>query len=140
MCPTICIRGENAYFAIGASGANHIVPCTMQIAGFLLDYNMSIEEAFNLPRINVNETNVITVDPKIDELILKELRKLFKVEIAQNLIFPKLYSCPSGVMRNKDGINSGISDVFSPVAAAIVENELSINNSLFQNKDHLVRA
>jgi len=93
-----------------------------------------------LPRINVNETNVITVDPKIDELILKELRKLFKVEIAQNLIFPKLYSCPSGVMRNKDGINSGISDVFSPVAAAIVENELSINNSLFQNKDHLVRA
>ena len=140
MCPTICIKGENAYFAIGASGANHIVPCTMQIAGFLLDYNMSIEEAFNLPRINVNETNVITVDPKIDELILGELRKLFKVEIAQNLIFPKLYSCPSGVMRNKDGINSGISDVFSPVAAAIVENELSINNSLFQNKDHLVRA
>jgi hypothetical protein len=43
-------------------------------------------------------------------------------------------------MRNNDGINSGISDVFSPVAAAIVENELSINNSLFQNKDHLVRA
>ena len=140
MCPTICIRDEKAYFAIGASGANHIVPCTMQIAGFLLDYNMTIEEAFNLPRINVNETNIITVDPKIDEAILKELRKLFKVEIAQNLVFPKLYSCPSGVMRSIEGKNYGISDVSSPISGAIVESELVINKFLNKKNDETVRA
>ena len=53
MCPTICTEGDRAYFAIGASGANHIVPCTMQIAGFLLDYNLSIENAFNLSLIHI---------------------------------------------------------------------------------------
>ena len=46
ICPTICIEADRAYFSIGASGANHIVPCTMQIAGFLLDYNLSIEDVF----------------------------------------------------------------------------------------------
>ena len=138
MCPTICIKNEKAFFSIGASGANHIVPCTMQIAGFLLDYDFTIEEAFNLPRIDVNETNNITVDSKIDPTTIKELKKYFKVQIAQNIVFPKLYSCPSGVMRNSDGLNFGISDVSSPTASAIVENSFTIN-SLKTDKD-FVRA
>ena len=32
MCPTIAVRAGRALFAVGASGANHIVPCTLQIA------------------------------------------------------------------------------------------------------------
>ena len=136
MCPTICVKNDKAFFSIGASGANHIVPCTMQIAGFLLDYDFTIEEAFNLPRIDVSETNTITVDPKIDVKTVKELKKYFNVQIAQNIVFPKLYSCPSGVLRNSDGLNFGISDVSSPTASAIVEKAFTINTST-TNKDRI---
>ncbi len=121
MCPTICVKDGKSLFAIGASGANHIVPCTMLISGFLLDYNFSIEEAFNLPRIDVNETNVVTADPDLGEEIINELKKHFKVRTLQNLVFPKLYSCPSGVYRSEKNLNFGISDKSSPVAGAFVE-------------------
>ena len=126
MCPTICVNKDKAYFAVGASGSNHIVPCTMQISAFLLDYKLSIEDAFNLPRIDVNESDTITVDPELDDSTLKELMKHFKLKHAQNLVFPKLYSCPSGVYRNTKGVNFGISDVASPVSGASIENFFSI--------------
>ena len=127
MCPTICIEGDRAYFSIGASGANHIVPCTMQIAGFLLDYNLSIEDAFNLPRIDVNENDIINVDASIDIKIIEELEKHFKIVKSQNLVFPKLYSCPSGVLRNSSGTNYGIGDKSSPLAAGKSEDNFKIN-------------
>ncbi len=126
MCPTICVNNGKAYFAVGASGSNHIVPCTMQISAFLLDFELSLEDAFNLPRIDVNESDTITVDPELDEKILKELKKHFNLNYAQNLVFPKLYSCPSGVYRNAKGENFGISDVASPVSGAAIENFFSI--------------
>ena len=40
----------------------------------------------------------------------------------QNLVFPKLYSCPSGVYRdNKTGKTYGISDKNSPTSGAVSE-------------------
>ena len=71
-------RRRQGLFSIGAY-ANHIVPCTMQIAGFLLDYNLSIENAFNLPRIDVNENDVINVDASIDSQIIKELENILSL-------------------------------------------------------------
>ena len=121
MCPTICIKDNNAQFAVGASGANHIVPCTMQISAFLLDYDFTLEKAFNLPRIDVNESDTITVDPDLGKETISNLGKHFKLEYAQNLVFPKLYSCPSGVLRDTNGINYGISDKLSPVAGAAID-------------------
>ena len=99
----------------------------MQIAGFLLDYNLSIEDAFNLPRIDVSENDVINVDTSIDIQIIEELEKHFKVVKSQNLVFPKLYSCPSGVLRNSSGINYGIGDKSSPSAAGKSEDNFKIN-------------
>ena len=122
MCPTVCVKDGEAKFSIGASGANHIVPCTMQLAAFLLDYNLTLEEAFNLPRIDVNETNLITVDPDVGNETINKLSKSFEINIAQNLVFPKLYSCPSGVYRDtKSGNTFGFGDRNSPVAGACSE-------------------
>src|SRR3546814_19744590 len=54
MCPTIATRDGEAIFAVGASGANHIVPCTAQLTALLLDYGMSLEAAFHTPRIDAS--------------------------------------------------------------------------------------
>jgi gamma-glutamyltranspeptidase/glutathione hydrolase len=122
MCPTVCVENGEAKFAVGASGANHIVPCTMELTAFLIDYGLSLEDAFNLPRIDVNETKLITVDPDLGAETIDELSRHFKINVAQNLVFPKLYSCPSGVYRDRKTKKTyGISDKNSPASGAVSE-------------------
>ena len=133
MCPTVCVQDGQALFAVGASGANHIVPCTLQISAFLLDYGLSLEETFNLPRIDADGSQTIRVDPAIGKKTMEKLSKTFQLEIAQNLVFPKLYSCPSGVWRDpKTGTVFGISDKANPVAGAIAEGPFD-----FKPVDHI---
>jgi gamma-glutamyltranspeptidase/glutathione hydrolase len=120
MCPTIATRDGRALFAVGASGANHIVPCTAQLTALLLDYGMSLEEAFHTPRIDASARGSVRADPRMGAAALDELRKHFALEVAQQLVFPKLYACPSGVARDAAGICYGISDVSQPVAGAAV--------------------
>ena len=127
MCPTVCVRDGEALFAVGASGANHIVPCTFQIAAFLLDYGMTLEDAFNLPRIDTGARESIQVDPAVGPETLAELAQEFEIDLAQNLVFPKLYSCPSGVMRDPaSGKTQGCGDRINPVAGAAAEGPFEI--------------
>lgn len=119
MCPTIAARDGEALFAVGASGANHIVPCTSQITALLLDYGLSLEEAFHTPRIDASARGSVRADPAMGEAALAELRKVFEVEVGQLMVFPKLYSCPSGVLRDAaSGTCWGMADKSSPVAGA----------------------
>ena len=119
MCPTVAVRDGRAIFAVGASGANHIVPCTTQLAGWLLDYDMSLEEVFNLPRIDASGVDRVRADPAMGEAALAELAEEFELEVAQRLVFPKLYSSPSGVLHDPEsGLNYGISDIGNPSAGA----------------------
>jgi gamma-glutamyltranspeptidase/glutathione hydrolase len=121
MCPTVCVKDGEALFAVGASGANHIVPCTFQMAAFL-DYEMPLEEAFNLPRIDTGPRESIQVDPAVGPETLAELSREFEIDVAQNLVFPKLYSCPSGVLRDPaTGKTQGCGDRINPVAGAVAE-------------------
>jgi len=127
MCPTLCVRDDQALFAVGASGANHIVPCTMQIAALLLDYDLTLEEAFNLPRIDAGGRDSIRADPALGADVIDALAADFELEIAQNLVFPKLYACPSGVYRDPDGGSSyGMGDKSNPVAGAVAEAPFSM--------------
>jgi len=127
MCPTVCTRDGEALFAVGASGANHIVPCTMQVAAYMLDYGMSLEDAFNTPRIDAGGRGSIRVDPALGEAVLGELAREFDLEVAQNLVFPKLYSCPSGVSRDvKSGHTQGCGDKANPLAGAVAEGRFTL--------------
>ena len=101
----------------------------MQLAAFLLDYDLTLEEAFNLPRIDVNETNVITVDPNVGSKTISKLNEYFELNIAQNLVFPKLYSCPSGVYRDINSSQTfGFGDKNSPIAGAVSEGLYKLSN------------
>jgi len=119
MCPTIAERDGTALFAVGASGANYIVPCTTQIAGFMLDHGLSLEAAFHTPRIDASDRGEVRADPAMSQASLTALMEDHAVEVAQQLVFPKLYSCPSGVARDPaTALNAGMADKSSPVAAA----------------------
>ena len=119
MCPTVATRDGEAIFAVGASGANFIMPCTAQIAALMLDYGMSLEQAMNHPRIDASDRGSVRVDPLLGRDVLDELARHFELEVAQRMVFPKLYSCPSGVSRDPEtGICHGLNDPSQPVGGA----------------------
>ncbi|MGI9451123.1 MAG: gamma-glutamyltransferase [Geminicoccaceae bacterium] len=119
MCPTIATRDGEAIFALGASGANYIMPCTTQIAAVMLDFGLSLEEAMTHPRIDASDRGSIRVDPRLRAEVLTALAQDFELEIAQLLVFPKLYSCPSGVSRDPaSGLCRGLNDPSQPIGGA----------------------
>lgn len=119
MCPTIATRDGESLFAVGASGANFIMPCTMQVAGFMLDFDLTLEQAMDQPRVDASDRGSVRVDPRVGEDVLKELAQHFELEVAQAMVFPKLYSCPTGVSRDPaTGTVWGANDPTQPVGGA----------------------
>ena len=119
MCPVVVTGQGQARFALGASGANHIVPCVTQLTALMLDFGLSLEAAFHVPRIEASDRGPVRVDPRVGPDVLAALGRSFELEIAQLLVFPKLYACPSGVARDPaSGVCSGMSDPSQPVGAA----------------------
>ena len=119
MCPTVALRADGSGFAIGASGGNLIVPAVMQVAALMLDFGMTLEAALNSPRLDASGRGSVRADPALGEAVLEALRRREgELEIAQRLVFPKLYACVSGVSRDGSGACAGASDPSHPSAGA----------------------
>lgn len=126
MCPVVATRDDQAIFAIGASGANYIMPCTTQIAALMLDFGYGLEQAFNSPRIDASDRGSIRVDPRLGDEVLAHLAGHFELETAQALVFPKLYACPSGVSRDPvTGVCEAMTDPSQPIGGAAAAQHFS---------------
>ena len=71
VCPAIGEK-DGRRFAIGASGGSKILPAVLNLTSFMLDFGMSLEEAFHHPRIDnsgggaiVAERNVRGIEPVV---------------------------------------------------------------------------
>jgi gamma-glutamyltranspeptidase / glutathione hydrolase len=120
MCPTAVSRGGRPWFAVGASGANRIMPAVFQIAAFLLDCGLGLEEASHLPRIDAPDANgVMRADLALAPEILAALAERYTVEPAQRTVYPNLFACPSAVLHDPEsGLSQGVANPFSPIAGA----------------------
>ena len=119
MCPIIAARNSQSLFALGASGANHIVPAVAQLAALLLDFDMSLEQAFHTPRVDAADRDHVQIDARLPSTIQTALAQHFTLQTAPLSVFPKLYACPSGVMRDPaTGLHYGMTDPSAPVANA----------------------
>ncbi|MGM8930402.1 gamma-glutamyltransferase [Salinicola halophyticus] len=116
MCPTVAVRDGEARFSVGASGGNLIMPAVTQVAALMMDFNMSVEEAVHHPRLDASYRGSVRVDPRFDHATLAKLGERFKLEIAQPLVFPKLYACVSAVSRSPATDECvGINDPTQPI-------------------------
>lgn len=125
MCPTIAVHANGNAFAVGASGANFIMPCTAVITALMTDFGLSLEQAINHARLDVSEQGTVRADPLLGESVIDALSEEFPVEPAQRLVFPKLYACPSGVSR--EGITGklyGLNDPSQPIGAAVTAEDV----------------
>jgi gamma-glutamyltranspeptidase/glutathione hydrolase len=124
MCPVIARREGKPWFAIGASGGRKIFPAVLQIASFLIDHGMSLEDAFHQPRIDASGGEHVGVDPRLPQEVKNALSGKFTVHPAELAVYPANFACPSAVLDDlKTGERFGISDVMSPWSGSAAEEE-----------------
>jgi gamma-glutamyltranspeptidase/glutathione hydrolase len=122
MSPMLVRRDGKAWFAIGASGGRKILPAVFQVASFLIDHGMSLEDAFHHPRIDASGGDTVSVDPRLAEPVRKALAEAFPTVDTELVVYPTNYACPSAVLREPNGgMHYGTSDVMSPWSGAVAE-------------------
>lgn len=111
ICPVVGEAGGRR-FALGASGGRKILPAVMQLVSFLVDYGMSLEDAFHHARLDAS-TDVLLLDPKLPRDAYEALAAAHPHAAAPRTLYAYAYACPSGVLR-EDGHNEGCTEIMSP--------------------------
>ena len=118
MCPTIVRRVDGLQFALGASGGRRIMPAVFQLCSFLIDHGLSVDQAFQQPRLDVSGSDVVTLDAKLPAELRAVLVERFKTIDAQHGVYPALFACPNLVSRDENsGEQIGAAFVPSPWAS-----------------------
>lgn len=118
MCPAIVERADGLHAALGASGGRRILPAVLQLASFLIDYRMSLEEAMHQPRIDASGTAPVSVDRALGAETVAAIAAELPAVAASSGVYPSLYACPNVVARDGDGVGIGAAHVASPWAQA----------------------
>lgn len=117
-CPVVGIGADGRQFALGASGGRKILGTVMQLCSYLMDHGMSLEQAFHQPRIDVSGGPALTMDQALGDDTLKALQEVMPVVRGRRVVFPYLFACPAGVLR-QHGMNSGCTEIMSPWGDAV---------------------
>jgi gamma-glutamyltranspeptidase/glutathione hydrolase len=118
MCPLILQREGRPWLAIGAAGGRTIFPTVLQLVSGLLDRGLSLEAAFNAPRLDAS-TATIKVDQRAGPDVAAALASRFAVEVVQDTVYPVNFAIPSAVLREA-GMNQGMAHPTRPWAAVAV--------------------
>jgi gamma-glutamyltranspeptidase/glutathione hydrolase len=104
--------------ALGASGGRKILGAVMQIASYMLNHGMSLEEAFHQPRIDVSGNGKVIADPLLSDEIQQALTAVLPTTLARRHVYPYAYACPAGVSRH-NGLNMGCTETYTPYGDAV---------------------
>jgi gamma-glutamyltranspeptidase/glutathione hydrolase len=119
MCPVIVRRSNGSGFAIGASGGRKIMPAVFQLTSFLVDYGMTLEDAFHQPRIDASGGDAVGVDPRLSGEVRAALAAKFPINETELVVYPTNFACPSAVLLDAaSGERFGMTDVLSPWSGA----------------------
>jgi gamma-glutamyltranspeptidase/glutathione hydrolase len=122
MCPLIATRNGKPWFAMGASGGRKIFPAVYQIASFLIDHEMTLEDAFHQPRIDASGGETVGVDPRLAGTVRSVLAEQFQISETELVVYPTNFACPSAVLCDpKTDMHVGATDVMSPWSGAVPE-------------------
>jgi gamma-glutamyltranspeptidase/glutathione hydrolase len=122
MCPVIVRRDRAPWFALGASGGRRIMPAVAQVLSFLVDYGMTLEEAFHQPRLDVSGEGRAILDDRLPAEVERAVAALMPAMREPTSVYPVQFACPSAVLRDPGtGLNHGMAEIASPWAGAIAE-------------------
>jgi len=121
MCPVVLTRNGKPWAALGACGGRRIIPAVTQLASFLIDFDMPLDEAFATPRLDASTADVLC-DRRMPAEIVAALGDRFSVRLVEGAVYPSGFAMPSAVVRTAaSGRNTGMTHIASPAAAAVAE-------------------
>ena len=120
VCPVVGRTAGGEHFALGASGGRKILSAVLQLTSFLMDYGLSLEEAFHCQRIDMSGGDDVTIDDTLPDEVRQTIARHFPVVLAKRNLFPYAFACPSGVLRS-GGLNMGCTEIMSPWGDAVAE-------------------
>jgi gamma-glutamyltranspeptidase/glutathione hydrolase len=122
MCPVIAARDGRPRFGLGASGGRRILASVLQLASFIVDFDMSADEAAHHPRVDVSGAEGVAIDRRLPEPVIDRLTGgKSGARTVEHTVWPAQFACPNLVLRGDDGTNHGVSDTLSPWSAAVAE-------------------
>jgi gamma-glutamyltranspeptidase/glutathione hydrolase len=121
MCPVVVARNGRPWFGVGASGGRRILGAVLQLASFVVDFDMDPEGAAHHPRIDVSGGERFGVDRRLPAAIIERLLTEPGASLVEHTVLPARFACPNLALRSAEGLNHGISDVMSPWSAAVAE-------------------
>ncbi len=117
MCPLIATREGRGWFAAGASGGRAIMPAVLQVASLVMDFGLSLDAAFHLPRLDLVRGATVTCDAGMADDAIAALADAFPVEVREPAVYPTGWACPTAVERKPGGVNHAAADTRSPWAS-----------------------
>jgi gamma-glutamyltranspeptidase/glutathione hydrolase len=99
MCPVLATRDGKPWFALGASGGRRIVPATFQLTSLLIDFGLSLEDAYRVPRIDVSGGPGMLADYRLNPAILTALAEHYDVVQTYDAAGMKEFAKPQAVMQ-----------------------------------------
>jgi gamma-glutamyltranspeptidase/glutathione hydrolase len=119
-CPALGETPDGRRFAIGASGGRKIIGAVLQLASFMMDHGLTLEEAFHRPRIDMSGADQVIADRTLAPEVVMELDRIFPTVMARRTLFSYPFAVPAGVLREGD-MNVGCTEIFSPWGDAVAE-------------------
>ena len=99
MCPALAVKDGKPWFALGASGGRRIVPATFQLTSLLVDFGLSLEDAYRMPRIDATGGTAILADYRLNPTILDALAVRYEVTQTYDAAGMKEFAKPQSVMQ-----------------------------------------
>ena len=118
MLPLLGVAGEEPWLAIGASGGRRILPAVLQLVSFQADFGLSLEAAFQRPRIDASAPGEVAVDPLLEPAVKAALAGRFKVVERRRDPYPLAFACPIAVAVEAGGERVAMTEIAQPWAGA----------------------
>jgi gamma-glutamyltranspeptidase/glutathione hydrolase len=123
-CPVVGATHDGRRFALGASGGRKILGTVLQISSFMMDYGLSLEDAFHQPRIDMSGGEMVIADMALPREVLDALAASYTTVTARRTVFPYAFAVPAGVLRD-GALNMGCTEIMSAWGDAVAERTTS---------------
>jgi gamma-glutamyltranspeptidase/glutathione hydrolase len=121
MCPALVQQADGGVFAVGACGGRKIFPAVLQLISFLLDYDMSVDEAIHHARIDVSGAHDVSIMSHApDDVIDAVVAAFANTRVLPNGVSPNSFGLPQIVRRLADDSFDGGAFIPSPHAKVAV--------------------
>jgi len=121
MCPLVMRSEDRPVLALGASGGRRILPAVLQVLAYVVEFGVDAADAMELPRIDVSEPGVVTVDHRLPPDVLDALRADGPLQVVEPTLLPGSFAAPNIVVGGDDGNRVGAADAASPWSAALAQ-------------------